>query len=155
MCISTASRTNDTTMNNIKKEIILCDLDGTIAILNGRDPYDASTCEQDPLNVHVYKVLSALKKDYDIIFLSGRMDKFRQQSENWLTKHGLMAGSKLLMRKTDDQRPDYVVKEEIYDNEIKDNHVVVLVLDDRLNVCRMWHRRGLPLLRVGDPDASF
>lgn len=142
-------------MENIKKDILLCDLDGTLALLNGRDPYDASTCEQDPLNLHVYMVLNALRKDYDIIFLSGRMDTYRQQTTNWLIKHGLMDGNLLFMRKEGDTRPDYVVKEEIFDAHIKDNHRVVLVLDDRLKVCRMWHAKGLPLLRVGDPDANF
>lgn len=28
-------------------------------------------------------------------------------------------------------------------------------LDDRLRVCRMWHSLGLPVFRVGDPDADF
>lgn len=141
--------------DNTLTEIILCDLDGTIAQLNGRDPYDASTCEQDPLNDHVFTIVKSLRNNYPIIFLSGRMDKFRPQTEAWLTKHGLIEGSRLLMRATGDNRPDYVVKEEIYDNHIHGKYKVKMVLDDRLNVCRMWHRRGLPLLRVGDPDASF
>jgi predicted kinase len=30
---------------------LICDLDGTLAILNGRNPFDASTCEEDKLNM--------------------------------------------------------------------------------------------------------
>lgn len=29
------------------------------------------------------------------------------------------------------------------------------VFDDRARVCRMWYAKGIPLFRVGDPDAEF
>jgi hypothetical protein len=59
------------------------------------------------------------------------------------------------MRHNGDYRKDVVVKEEMYNDHIKGKYNVTVVIDDRLQVCRMWHRLGLPLLRVGDPDADF
>ncbi len=59
------------------------------------------------------------------------------------------------MRKGDDTRPDAAVKEELYSQHIKGKYNVVAVFDDRLQVCRLWHKLGLPLFRVGDPDADF
>lgn len=38
---------------------LLCDLDGTLALLNGRSPYDASTCDQDLLNLPVAGIVRA------------------------------------------------------------------------------------------------
>ena len=61
----------------------------------------------------------------------------------------------LFMRKTGDFRQDAVIKKEIYDQFIKDKYYIEFVLDDRLQVCRMWYDLGLTLLTVGDPDADF
>ena len=41
------------------KQVIICDLDGTLCHLNDRSPYDASTCDNDDLN----HVVAALIKD--------------------------------------------------------------------------------------------
>jgi len=43
----------------------------------------------------------------------------------------------------------------LYEKCIKGKFNVNAVFDDRLQVCRMWHELGLPLFRVGDPDADF
>jgi hypothetical protein len=61
----------------------------------------------------------------------------------------------LLMRKDADFRKDNVVKEEIFNEYIKNKYWVKLVIDDRLSVCQLWFRLGLNLLRAGDPDANF
>lgn len=130
---------------------IICDLDGTLALLNGRDPYNASTCLDDLPN---QPVIDIVKKYSTVVYVSGREDKFRTQTLAWLSKHGLPAGE-LFMRKTGDMRKDSIVKREIFDEHIRDKYRVLCVLDDRLQVCRMWYSLGLPLLRVGDPDADF
>ena len=36
---------------------IICDLDGTLALLNGRNPYDASLCEDVIPNIPVVETL--------------------------------------------------------------------------------------------------
>jgi hypothetical protein len=59
------------------------------------------------------------------------------------------------MRKTGDKRQDAIVKQEIYDTKIKGKYNILAVFDDRPQVCRMWHQNGLPLFKVGDPDADF
>lgn len=42
------------------EKVLLCDMDGTLSLLNGRNPYDASTCDQDELNEPVRFVLQSL-----------------------------------------------------------------------------------------------
>lgn len=135
---------------------IICDLDGTLSLLNGRSPYDASTCEQDLLNQSVYSVLNSLsyKEDLRIIYVSGREDKYREQTERFLKSHGLhlIGYEALYMRKTGDSRKDSIVKEEIYRNHIKDKFNVKLVLDDRNQVVEMWRNLGLTVFQVADGD---
>ena len=135
-------------------DAIMCDLDGTLAILNGRNPYDASTCEDDQLNKAVADILTHFSLSNKILLVSGRMDKFREPTERWLKKHKIPY-DRLIMRQTDDVRKDSLIKKEIFDSEIKGKYNVEFVMDDRLQVCRMWYKEGLTLLRVGDPDAGF
>jgi hypothetical protein len=52
------------------------------------------------------------------------------------------------MRKTDDNRCDSIVKEEIYNEYIKDKYNVLAVFDDRDRVVDMWRRIGLPTYQV-------
>lgn len=129
---------------------VICDLDGTLAHLNGRNPYDASTCDEDLLN----PVVANLLKGKHVILLSGREDKYREPTIRFLNKHGVEYAD-LFMRATGDMRRDSIIKEELYNEHIKDKYNIEYVLDDRLQVCQKWYELGLPLLRVGDPDADF
>src|SRR5574343_7894 len=127
-------------------EYVICDLDGTLAFLNGRNPYDATNCDKDIVN---NAVLDILKNNENIIFLSGREDKNREPTLIFLNRCGFSLNENILlfMRKTADNRKDSIIKEEIFNTEIKDKFFVKYVIDDRLQVCRMWHSLGLPLLR--------
>lgn len=141
-------------------DAILSDLDGTLATLNGRNPYDASTCDQDGLNDSVARLLKLwwgndrADNGSEIILVSGRPDTHREPTERFLKKYDI-PHNHLYMRGADDRRQDVEVKQDIYENHIKGKYNVVAVFDDRLQVARLWHALGLPLFRVGDPDASF
>lgn len=135
---------------NLPKAII-CDLDGTIALNDHRDPYDASNCDEDDVNSAVVAVVMAMKaRGYRIIFVSGRMDKYVEPTVKFLKeKVGLKENEYLLfMRKTDDCRKDAIVKEEIYNNFIKGNFYVEFVLDDRDSVVSFWRGIGLSCFQV-------
>lgn len=134
-------------------DAIICDLDGTLALLNGRNPYDASTCEEDILNLAVHHVLgsvTAIARD-EIILVSGRMDKHRPETESWLADHDI-AYDALYMRATNDTRKDAIVKREIYEQHIKGRYNIRFVLDDRNQVVEMWRSLGLTCLQVADGD---
>lgn len=127
---------------------VICDLDGTLAIHVARGPYDEDKCETDALNENVSKVLWALANTgYKVIFLSGRKDRVREKTQNWLDTNG-WGGHLLLMRKTDDNRNDAIVKNEIFDQHIRDKFNVVCVLDDRDRVVKRWRELGLTCLQV-------
>lgn len=137
-------------------DVVICDLDGTLALIEGRrSPYDAANCASDSLNEGLSNILRLLEEQGKFItFLSGREEIYRSQTEAWLIKYG-WGGRRLLMRPAGDKRNDAIVKQEIYDQNINGKNNVFAVFDDRLRVCRMWHSLGLPLYRLGDPDADF
>lgn len=136
-----------------KFEAIVCDLDGTLALFeytNGislRNAFDASTCNQDIINVPVAMALKAFQKmGHDIIFLSGREEKYRAPTEEFLERvseeYGISYHA-LYMRGLGDFRPDDIIKKEIYDNKIKNDFHVTAIFDDRPKVVRMWKSLGI------------
>lgn len=128
--------------------IVLCDLDGTLALHVDRGPYEEEKCESDALNQNLSLVLQALEMTgTEVVFLSGRKEKVRTQTERWLEKVG-WGGHKLLMRGTYDNRNDAIVKNEIFDKEIRGKANVICVFDDRDRVVKRWRELGLSCFQV-------
>lgn len=86
--------------------------------------------------------------------VSGRMegdwpgDRRRMfQLEDWIWKHRLPIDL-LFMRTGGDTRRDSVIKEEILVNQILPYYNVVMAVDDREEVCLVWERYGILVIRV-------
>lgn len=140
-----------------KPRAILVDLDGTLALHNGRDPYDESKVEQDLLNEPVAAVVRAMAAaGHEIVFMSGRTSGCRDASSRWLAKQfegtPWISKANLYMRASGDSRKDSVVKRELFDKFVRENWNVVAVLDDRNQVVEMWRSLGLTCLQVAPGD---
>lgn len=138
--------------------VVICDIDGTLAIKGNRDQYDETKVELDTVNPLVQQLLCDMNQDeiYMFMFLSGRKRSCGDATFQWLTDWlPLDRPKQLLMRSDDDKRPDEEVKRELFEKCIRGKFNVKYVIDDRKKVCRMWYRLGLPLLMVGDPDSDF
>jgi predicted kinase len=119
---------------------IICDLDGTLALMGNRDPYDASESDKDDVNEAVASVIKAFAgKGYAILLLSGREEIFRAPTLRFLEKSAL-PWHHLWMRQTRDYRKDAVIKREIFDREISGKYYIEFVLDDRDQVVEMWRK---------------
>lgn len=130
-------------------QVVLCDIDGTIALRRGRSPYDQSKVLEDAFDPRMNFLLSSLSEKFKIIFLSGRQDtkQCREDTEKWLKDNLGLSEVTLIMRSEGDFRPDDVVKE-LYQKYIKDRYNVVCVFDDRDKVVRMWRSLGLLCCQV-------
>jgi len=132
------------------------DNDGTISLLNGRNPYDASTCDKDSPHKHVIECMKLyFNSGYKIIFVSGREEKDREPTEKFYKLHFPEVKYELFMRPTGDQRKDVIIKEEIFNSQIKDKYYVSAWFDDRLQIVKWLYNTGFPVFRVNDPEASF
>lgn len=148
---------------------IICDLDGTLANEEHRRPavtgtgwgakeYDEyfSKIEQDTVFKHIHDILESFNSfhpdKYHIIFLTGRPERFRQNTMNWLEKNTSIKPFDLFMRKDRDYRCDVDYKKEIYNKFIKDKYNVLFVLEDRTRVVALWRNLGLPCLQVQQSD---
>jgi len=141
--------------------VVLCDVDGTIALMNGRGPYEWDKVGEDKDNKPIVKlVLDMLLAGKPVIFISGRDEVCREATESWIMNTFCgYAGSKLkdtnfwlLMRPAGDTRKDSVVKRELFDQHITGKYYVDFVLDDRDQVVEMWRDLGLTCLQVADGD---
>ena len=131
---------------------IICDLDGTLAHLNGRSPYDASPRFPDGLNEPIAHVVRTYAETgVAVILMSGRESRFRLATERWLAHHGIPYAD-LHMRRTKDFRKDAIVKTELFDAHIRGRYEVLFVLDDRNQVVEMWRVMGLTCLQVAAGD---
>jgi predicted kinase len=128
---------------------LMCDLDGTLAILSKRGPFDENLCESDDLNKPVANVIYTYAKlGYKILLLSGRRDSAQVQTENWLKAQNIPY-EVLLMRHANDARKDAIIKRELFDQHVAGKYFVEFVLDDRDQVVDMWRTElGLPCFQV-------
>ena len=135
---------------------IICDLDGTLAINDhGRSFFDATDCDKDAINIPVCTVVRwASATGCQVIFLSGREDKYREPTIKFLDKCGFDKNIyQLVMRKTDDNRKDSVIKWELYESYIEPmNYDILFILDDRNQVVKMWRDKGFTVFQVAKGD---
>ncbi len=132
---------------------ILVDIDGTLAVMTDRGPFDWHRVGEDLPNRSVIVAATALwSAGYIIVCMSGRDAVCRPQTEAWLTEHVGVDGP-LFMRAEGDNRKDSIVKRELFDAHIRGRYNVLFVLDDRNQVVDMWrHELGLPCFQVAEGD---
>lgn len=134
---------------------IIVDIDGTVAKMVDRGPYDWKRVGEDEPVEDVLKAVKALSEyGYEVLFTSGRDGSCFEETKAWLEANCDISGYgwKLLMRTAKDNRPDWIVKAEIFDKEIRNNYNVRCVFDDRNQVVSMWRKLGLTVMQVADGE---
>jgi uncharacterized HAD superfamily protein len=131
------------------QEAIICDLDGTLALLGKRSPYDYQRVGSDRLNVAVALVVRAMhRQGYAVLLFTGRESSSEEKTRAWLEKHTIPYDV-LVMRAAGDNRKDAIVKREMYQRTVAGVYSVAFVLDDRNQVVDMWRKDlGLPCFQV-------
>lgn len=145
-------------MNNepIKKDTVLCDLDGTLADLKHRLHYvknrpanwDAffKECVNDTPNLWCVELLRAMKtQGYNVIVVSARSRVVLKESREWMNKAGLSDIELVLVRPERDSTPDQILKKQWLDAYGKER--VLFVVDDRQKVVDAWRAEGLVCLQ--------
>jgi predicted kinase len=150
-----------------KDSVVICDIDGTIADTTHRlgfvkKPKDApedwkkdwdgffSAMGEDPVREDTKKILMKhFNEGKVVIFLSGRPEKYQEITMRWLAKNFLTFAYTVIMRKTNDKKPDTVAKKEMLDDYFPDKSVIHVVYDDRPSVINVWKEAGLNVIDVG------
>lgn len=101
---------------------------------------------KDPPLAEGLAVVETLAADHDIVFLTGRPERYRRVTERWLEANGLPF-ERVVMRSNSDRRPARLTKADELRSIAKDRTVAVVV-DDDLDVCAALEAGGWPVLRA-------
>jgi predicted kinase len=133
---------------------IIVDIDGTLAKMADRSPYDWQRVGEDtPVQAVIDAVSVAYQAGENIIVMSGRDSSCRGITETWLLTHlSRVSDFQLFMRAEGDNRKDDLVKYELFNDNIRDMYHIKYVLDDRNQVVKMWRALGLACFQVAEGD---
>tara|TARA_B100000214_G_C23952946_1_gene621360 strand:+ start:229 stop:666 length:438 start_codon:yes stop_codon:yes gene_type:complete len=138
------------------KKIILCDIDGTIAnndhrqhFLQGKKDWDGFFSElinDEPIFPIINKVIEEHDAGKDIIFLTGRPERYRYSTTLWLKEY-FNFELKILMRKDNDQNNKLKVKKEIFEKNFRVNDIDY-VIDNDIELLKQWEDMGIDVYEV-------
>lgn len=133
-------------------EYIIVDVDGTLAHMWNRGPYDETKVFDDHPDPEV--ILSVIAEAQflgrKVIIMSGRHETCMHDTVRWLHKHNVPV-EHIFMREENDNRSDDIVKYELYMKHVYGKFNVKKVYDDRNQVVVMWRNLiGLKVLQVAE-----
>lgn len=128
---------------------ILVDVDGTLAHMQGRHPYDWKRVKEDVVDDTVRELVEMYSNYYHIIVLTGRDGVCYKDSQEWLELNRIPF-DKFYSRAEGDNRPDHIIKRELYDEHIAGKYYVRAFIDDRQQVVDMWRDMGFKVFQVAD-----
>lgn len=143
------------------RKAIIVDIDGTVADHEGvRSPFDYTRVSLDRPRPNVIQLVRDWRyanPDGHVLFVSGRDDVCREDTETWLPAQGICY-DRLLMRPSGakdaagNKLPDFMVKYDLFNEHIRGRYDIQFVLDDRDQVVDLWRRLGLHCFQVAPGD---
>lgn len=152
-----------------KLKAIIVDLDSTLANNSHRvhfvsgenkdwDSFHAGIKDDVPNDWCLDLVWKYWETGTKVFFVTGRHEEYREVTEDFLLNKCDFENDvecsvpmyELLMRSNEDRREDYIIKQEIFEEHIKDKYDVLFAIDDRKQVVDMWRRNGIVCLQCAD-----
>jgi phosphoglycolate phosphatase-like HAD superfamily hydrolase len=155
-------RVTEKTREKTSRPLAVFDLDGTLADSAHRqrflerkprdwDAFFAAAPQDPPLAEGVALALRSTE-ECEVVYLTGRPERCRRDTVEWLAAQGLPEG-RVWMRRNDDRRPARRTKLDILRRLARDREIHVLVDDDEL-VCDEAERAGFRVVRARWATAS-
>src|ERR1017187_5817773 len=118
---------------------VIVDMDGTLSDSTHRQHFMQTKKKNwmafyegmvdDPPNHDIVWLVESLRqRGATILFCSGRPSEYRFQTEEWLIKHDV-SYERLYMRKTEDYRPDDIIKLELLEEMRVDGYEPNMAID--------------------------
>jgi len=136
-----------------ERPLAIVDIDGVVADVRHRlhhvrgrpkdwDAFFAAIPDDPPLadGIALARELAAV---YDLVYVTGRPEQTRGDTQRWLDRHGLPPG-RLVMRRARDRRPARLAKPELV-RALAKGRQVALVVDDDAEVCAAMREAGWPV----------
>lgn len=160
--LSRVVRVTEKTREKTRRPLAVFDLDGTLADSAHRqrflerkprdwDAFFAAAPQDPPLAEGVALALRSTE-ECEVVYLTGRPERCRRDTVEWLAAQGLPEG-RVWMRRNDDRRPARHTKLDVLRRLARDREIHVLVDDDEL-VCDEAERAGFRVVRARWATAS-
>ncbi|WP_456340804.1 phosphatase domain-containing protein [Streptomyces mirabilis] len=150
------------TREKTSRPLAVFDLDGTLADSTHRQRFlerkprdwDAffAAAPQDPPLAQGVALAMRSTEECEVVYLTGRPERCRRDTVEWLAAQGLPEG-RVWMRRNDDRRPARHTKLDVLRRLARDREIHVLVDDDEL-VCDEAERAGFRVVRARWATAS-
>jgi phosphoglycolate phosphatase-like HAD superfamily hydrolase len=140
------------------------DIDGTLADPEERihhiigphkdwDTYDSLVHTDKPINAIITLAQCLYRHEFEIMLLTGRSDRVREDTEDWLWMHDVPYDH-LIMRKEGDRREDTIVKVENLDQFLLENpgYTVQTIFEDRKRLAEAFRDKGFHVCHVAEGD---
>lgn len=145
-------------VNEGEKRCVIFDIDGTLAHNQGRSPFDWKRVSEDDYDHPTFEIFHSLSH-YDpnshepeppkVFVCTGRESTSREETLNWFEGQGVYLDPQdIFFRRFSDNRPDWVVKEEMWRKINSRGYEIVGMFDDRNSVVRRARRLGLKVFHV-------
>ena len=149
------------------KDIVICDIDGTISIVGERlkylqcDPQDwdafyADCFDDEPITEMCVLVEALFISGYKIVFLTGRRRSTEEKTRAWIGKYLPKLGDcyTLLMRDNADHRHDTEVKPQELKKYLSEEGLlrIAFILEDRNSMVAKWREMGFRCLHVAEGE---
>lgn len=141
----------------MKPQAVIVDVDGTLAdvrpyrhyVLRPASQKDFDSFHREALNAKPHNqaityCTEANRFGFDILVLTGRMEMWREGTQEWIDKHVPVPTAGLWMRADGDRRPDYVVKRKMYE-ELSQQWEILHAIDDNPSIIQLWNNLGIPV----------
>ncbi|QFR01794.1 hypothetical protein F9278_42695 [Streptomyces phaeolivaceus] len=149
-------------MTDNDRPLAVFDLDNTLADTAHRQrflerkPRDwaafFAAAPQDPPLAEGVALARESAEECEVMYLTGRPERCRRDTVDWLAAHGLPEG-RLRMRRDNDRRPARRTKLEIL-RELSRTREIRVLVDDDLLVCEDAERAGFTVVRARWATAS-
>lgn len=147
----------------VKDPCIIVDIDGTLANIDHRlhhmKPPEGQKknwkrffddIEHDTPNEWCVDIVDGMYEKAVSVFCSGRPDEHRDITREFIADKCNLFIGELFMRRRNDFRTDFIIKEVILDFEILTRYKPLFAIDDRQQVVDLWRRRGITALQCSD-----
>jgi hypothetical protein len=140
----------------VTKPFAVIDLDGVLADVTARLHH----IEGQPKNWNAFfagipddlpyaeglAIARELAAEHELVYLSGRPERTRSDTERWLRRHGAPDGQ-IVLRRNPDRRPARVVKIGQL-RQLAEQSSVAVFVDDDPAVCRAAREAGFPVFEA-------
>ena len=134
--------------------VVICDLDATLALHQGREPFEWDLLKTDKIDPRLRLLLNHFMGLYKVVFVTGRPESARLATTEWLQdpENKLHDNWVLYMRKNNDFSHGDDYKEKVYREKIEGKYNVLCVFEDSNKCVSRWRELGLLTCQVENSD---